>query len=164
MVRDEELKRLIRYAQGMGISVRFRPYKPHSGDAAEWDDEAQRIVVFVSTYDTKLNKILRLIHEIGHAKGFIRNGRRGKVRVTRALEAEKPTRVQRKLIYQDEAADAKLWDEIYQDAGCTFHINKLRRRQAYDVWIYRQFYLTGRIPREIDCARKRRELNQLYPC
>ena len=101
MIRDQELNRLIRYAQGMGLSVHFKPYVPRSRDAGGWTIDGSEVIVYVSPGDSKLSKILTLIHEIAHHKGFIENNRELDPKVVEALNDEEEKRESRKKIYLD---------------------------------------------------------------
>src|SRR5689334_8905081 len=119
MIRDDELNRLMRYAQGMGLSVRFKPYVKYSQIEAEWALDGTEVIVYVSSRSTKLDKILSLIHELGHHKAFINNDRKPDPKVEEALD-EEHKKVMRKRIYNYEVEDTKYWEDIYKDTDCRF--------------------------------------------
>jgi hypothetical protein len=170
MIRDDELNRLTRYAQGMGVSVRFKESVPGSpgSEWAEWSDRADGanyiVTIFTSPGDSKICHILCLIHELGHHKGFVHNGRRVPPAVVEAIEDESEKKSSRKKIYEDEVADMQHWHQIYKDTDCRFNINKLYRCQDYDAWAYKMYYEKGSFPTEKECVIKRRQLKAKYGC
>lgn len=158
MIRDEELNRLIRYAQGMGLSVRFKPYVRNSKIAAEWTLDGSEITIYTSSTDSKLDKILSLIHELGHHKGFIENNRQTDPKVEEALEDEEEKKRNRNRIYSYEVADTQYWEQIYKDTNCQFDIRKLHIQKEFDIWCYEVYAEKGRFPTK---AIKKEKLVQL---
>lgn len=162
MIRDEELQRLIRYAQGMGLSVRFKPYVKGSDVGGGWTTDGSEITVYESPRDTKISKILILIHEIGHHKGFIENNRKVNPDVLEALEDEDPKKSARRKIYRDEVRDTQYWEQIYKDTNCQFPIEKLYASRDFDIWWYEQFYEREEPPTLKEKTQKYRELKEKY--
>lgn len=158
MKRDEEIQRLMRYAQGMGLSVRFKPYVKGSGDGGGWTTDGSEITVYVSSGDSKTDKILTLIHEIAHHKGFIENNRTLDPKMVEALEDEDEKKRSRKRIYLDELSDTQYWEQIYKDTGCEFGLNKLYVQRDFDVWCYEFFYEEAKFP---TCKAKKEKMRQL---
>lgn len=66
MIRDLELQRLISYSKGLGLTVTFSSKK--TDDSALWYLDNSGIVIYQSHNKTKIETILSLIHELGHAK------------------------------------------------------------------------------------------------
>jgi len=161
MIRDLELNRLIKYAQGMGISVNFKPYVKGSKDEALWTIDGTKIEIFVKATTTKLDKILSLIHEIAHHKTFVNNGRKIDPAVEEALDAEDDKKKFRKALYEDETEATKYWEEIYRDTNCQFDKNKLYMQKEFDIWTYRVYYETGEYPTRKMQAEKRKELKKV---
>lgn len=162
MVRDEELNRLIRYAQGMGLSVRFKPYVKGSRTAAEWATDGTEIVIYVTSGESKLDKILSLIHELGHHKGWVNNNRQTDPKVDAALEDEENKKMHRKRILKYETEDTQYWDEIYRDTNCTFGENKLNRQKEFDIWCYEVYCERGKLPNKKEKQDKRNELTRKW--
>lgn len=156
MVRDDELNRLIRYAQGMGISVRFKPYVPHTAVEADWSIDGTEITVYVKKSTSKLSKVLSLIHELGHHKGFVELGRRIPRKVEDALDSD--AKRHRKIILDMETADARHWESIYADTNCSFGLDKLQDQREFDLWQYKVYYRTGSFPTEKQKVEKRKEI------
>lgn len=162
MIRDEELNRLIRYAQGMGISVRFKPYIPRSRVAAEWTTDGTEITIYFTSKCSKLDKILNIIHELGHHKGFVDNNRQIDPKLEEALDDEENLKKNRKRLLDMETADSLYWEDIYRDTNCQFGIERLRRQREFDIWTYEFTYETGREATKKEKAAKRKELKRKY--
>ena len=162
MVRDREIQRLIRYAQGMGVSVRFKPYIRGSMNGGGWTVDGSEIVVYVSPGDSKVQQVLTLIHEIAHHKGFIENNRQTDPKVIEALEDEEEKKISRKRIFVDEVSDMQYWEQIYKDTGCTFDIRKMYFDKDFQAWSYETFYETGKFPMGEEKTNKKKELRKKY--
>lgn len=162
MRRDDEINRLIRYAQGMGLSVRFKPSKKGSKDAAEWVTDGSEITVYVSPNSSKIEKILSLIHEISHHKAWIDNERQMDPKVEEALDSEENKKIHRKRIFDMEVNDSVYWEDIYKDTNCKFDIKKLHVQREYDLWQYEVYYETGKFPKGKDKKKKYKELKNKY--
>jgi len=163
MVRDEELNRLVRYAQGMGLSVRFKPYVPYSKDQAEWHTDGTEIVVFVKKNTSKLEKILSLIHELGHHKSWIENGRKIDPKFEDALGDDESKR-SRRIVYLGELNDTQYWEQIYRDTDCRFNPYILHMHRELDVWMYEVYYETGKFPTHKEKDAKKKQLKEKFRC
>lgn len=161
MIRDEELKRLIKYAEGMGVSVKFKPYVKYSRNDAEWALDGSEIVIYVKSKTSKIDKVLSLIHEISHHKAFIDNGRINDPKVEEAIDDEEKKR-NRKKILDYEINDSVYWEDIYKDTNCQFDIKILHRQREYDIWNYEVYYELNRLPTHKECVAKRKELRKKY--
>ena len=167
MIRDEELNRLIRYAQGMGLSVRFKPYVKHSRIQATWTCDGTELVVYVTNQMSKLDKILSLIHELGHHKAWINNDRQPDPEIEEALDKsdnDEAKKRDRKRILDMEAHDSLYWEDIYKDTNCQFNIDKLHKQREFDIWCYEVYYETGREAKKMEKRAKLRELRKKYGC
>lgn len=160
MKRDDELNRLVRYAQGHGLSVHFKPYVKRSGIAAEWATDGSEITIYLSARCSKIEKILLLIHELGHHKAFVNNEREVDQKVEDALGSL--MKKDKKRVLDMETADSQHWEEIYRDTNCQFDINKLYRERDFDIWTYQFDYDNDRSPTCEEKRDKRRELRRKY--
>lgn len=158
MIRDEELNRLIRYAQGMGLSVRFKPYVNGSKDEAQWTVDGTEITVFVRPRTSKLDKVLSLIHELGHHKAFVARGREIDPELDEALGQEENSKRQRKAILIDEREGVENWDQIYHDTNCKFGVDRLNKQKELDVWSYEVYYESGKFPTRAMKYKKRKQV------
>lgn len=161
-IREDELNRLMRYANGMGISVRFKSYT-RNGNEAEWSLDGTEIVIYVQKKSSKIDKILSLIHELGHAKGFVDNNRTIDPKLEAAIDSEE-NKKHRKIVMDMEIADSVYWEDIYRDTNCQFNIDKLHKQKEFDIFQYRLFYETGKYPTHKEKRAKRKELRKKYGC
>jgi len=150
MVRDDEINRLIKYAQGMGLSVRFKPYVKYSKDIAQWTIDGTEITFFVRANASKLSTVLDLIHELGHHKAWIDNKRKFDPKIEEALDSEENKKHHRKRLLDWEIDSAVYWEDIYKDTNCKFPLYILHRQKDLDIWQYEYYYETGRYPTEND--------------
>jgi len=167
MIRDEELNRLTKYAQGMGVSVRFKPYVRGSKVEAEWAMDGSEITIYTPSGRSKLDKVLSLIHELGHHKSWIVNGRETDPKMEADVTAEEnceASRAARKRLLDMEIRDSEYWEDIYRDTNCQFNIEKLRKQREFDVWSYEVIYNIGRDPTKKEKIAKRKELRKKYGC
>lgn len=144
----------------MGLSVRFKPYIKYSKDEAEWTTDGSEITIFVKPTTTKLDKVLSLIHELGHHKGFIDNGRKTDPKFEEALDSEELRH--RKKVLESERADMVYWEDIYKDTNCKFDLKLLAKAKELDIWSYEVYYKTGKWPTYKAKAQKRKELRRKY--
>lgn len=161
MIRDQELNRLIKYAEGMGLKVRFKPYI-RGGNRAEWITDGTEITVYFTDRCSKLEKILSLIHEIAHNKAFVDNDRSIGEKIDEALDKEDPGKMHRKCIFNMEFNDSLYWEQIYKDTNCKFGLDRLERQRQYDVWIYEYWYETGKWPSWNVKIAKKKELRKQF--
>lgn len=161
MVRDNELSRLIKYAQGMGIKVHFKTKKrgtPH----AEWVIDGSEISIYVTNRCTKINKILSLIHELSHHKSFVNNNRIFDPKVEEALNSNEERKIYRKRILDMEIRDSSYWEDIYKDTNCAFGLDKLNIQRDFDIWMYEVYYETGKYPKIKQKNDKLKEIKNFY--
>jgi len=164
MQRDDEIARLIKYAQGMGITVRFKPYIKNSGVAAEWATDGTEINIYTDKSSSKIGKVLLLIHELSHHKAFVDKKRQIGSHMERILDSEEHTKEDRKKVYDMEYQDSAYWEDIYRDTHCKFNIEKLRKQREFDVWQYEVYYKTGKYPNTREKKIKMEALKELYGC
>ena len=157
-IRDDELNRLIRYCQGMGLSVRFKPYVRGSKTAAEWTTDGSEIAIYVTSKCSKVEKILSLIHETAHHKAWIDNKRQIDPKVEEALDSEENKRSHRKRLLDMERNDSIYWEDIYKDTNCQFPIWKLHAQKEMDLWQYEFYYEHGVFPKKKAKDKKRKEI------
>lgn len=161
MIRDQELARLIKYAEGLGLKVRFKPYT-RGGNRAEWVTDGTEITVYVTSRCSKLEKILSLIHEIAHQKAFVDNDRTIEKKIDEALEKEDPSKIYRKRIYYMEYNDSLYWEQIYKDTNCQFGLDRLEMQRQYDIWVYEHYYETGEWPSWAESVEKKKEFRRKF--
>jgi hypothetical protein len=169
LIRDEEIKRLIKYAQGVGLKVSFT--SKDVGASAFWYLDNSEIVVCKNHNKTKISTVLTLIHELGHAMQNIHEKNREIDRkvekalndVSEAEEQDLDTKKrQRKIILNDEIAGTQYWHSIYKETDMKFPMWKLEAQMVYDIWQYEVYYETGKYPVSRDKNTKMKELKEKY--
>lgn len=163
-IREQEIKRLIWYAKGMGVTVKIKPYVPRTGAAATWSLDGLSIEIFVKKGWSKIYILMSIIHELGHHKDFIQKGRRFSFLSDKALGESKPNKAMRKVILDSELAGARYWADIYRDTGCKFGMKHVLKHKEKDMWVYRHFYETGDFPSQKLTRKKDKELRKKYRC
>ena len=165
MIRDQEIQRLINYAKGLGLTVRFTSKKEDY--SAVWYLDNSGIVICKQNNKSKIDTVLSLIHEIAHAKHNIWEKNReidskfenALDHVDRAEEMEVDTsKGQRKIVLDNEIAGTRYWHEIYTETDMKFPIWRLEAQMAYDTWQYRVFYDTDNYPTRKQRVAKFKEL------
>lgn len=162
-IRDEEIKRLIKYAQGLNTQVSIIKGKPHRTEEAEWAIDGSQIIVYTDSSTSKINIILSLIHEIGHHLAHIyKNDRKVDEKLEQALDDEDESKRTRRKIYNWELEGTKWWETIYKDTDCKFNINKLYISREFDLWQYEVYLETGRFPSMGQKYDKRKQLKNKF--
>lgn len=169
MIRDLEIQRLVNYIKGIGLKVTFSSKK--ADYSAFWYLDCSEIVVCKDSNKTKIETILSLIHELGHALHNIHEKNRqidtkfesalDHIDEAEELEIDAKKR-QRKIILDNELAGTKYWHQIYKETNLKFPIWRLEVAKEYDVWQYEVFYGTGSYPVAEDRKEKRRQLKNKY--
>ena len=159
MVRDEEIKRLTKYAQGLGFRVVFSD-KRQPTEFATWDTD--EIVVYKRCHATKIEIVLSLVHEIGHAAAFVRDGQRKlDDQVEQALDTPEKKNSKKK-IWQDEIEGSQWWHSIYEDCDLKFPLWLLEAQMELDLWAYEMNYKNGEFPTVKERLIKKRQLKEKH--
>lgn len=155
-IRDEEIKRLIHYAKGLGVRVVIYN-KSHPDSAAEWLLDGSQIQIYAGKGTTKTDIILHLIHELGHHVWWIHEkDRQPDLKFDEAItrenlfktETDTPTpKHLRKRIYDVEVAGTKWWESIYKETNIKIPMWKLQTAMEFDMWMYEVYYETGLFPK-----------------
>ena len=161
MIRDEEIKRLIKYAQAMGMKVTFNNKKKPK-EAAAWVTDGTEIIIYRSKHSSKIETILSLIHEISHKIAFVHsNNRKIPLKVDRALENPEKKR-SKKIIWEDELEGSKWWESVYKDVNLKFPKWRLYAQMEFDVWQYQMDYENDKFPTRKEKRLKWAELKTKY--
>lgn len=162
MLRDDELNRLVKYAQGLNVQVKFRPFNVKYGAEAEWTIDGTEITIFKRKKGSKLRLILCLIHEIAHHLEHIHNNdRKPDPKLEEALDEDDKKKM-RKRVYEWELKGAQWWETIYKETDLKFKLNKLYMERDFDLWMYEIYYETGYFPNRGEQRPKRKELRKKY--
>lgn len=165
-VRDKELYRLIKYAQGLGVKVTLKVIPPNSNnhDAATWSTDGSEIEVFYSEQTSKTIIILNLVHELGHHLWFIyKKKRTPDLKFDEAIEisnreTQAPKKIRKKIL-QVEREGIKYWDTIVIDTDIKIPRWKIEKTKEFDIWQYELYHETGKFPTYKERKNKKIELN-----
>lgn len=175
MIRDEEIERLIKYAEGMGLTV-IMERKP-SPDAASWSLDGRELTIYRHAKSSKLDTVLALIHELGHHVWFIHEqDRKQNPLIAKAVArqdavdegaTQKPIpKKDRLLILELERAGAAWWDTIYKETNLSFPKWRLELAKAFDLWMYEFYAEMGSFPvrriRQAKYAELKRQVRQAW--
>jgi hypothetical protein len=172
MIRDDEIQRLIRYAEGLGVKVKFLK-KVRGSDAAAWVVDGSEILIYTNSRTSKIDIVLSLVHEIGHHVWFIHEkNRKPDLKFEEALERQNlyecdlsgtpAPKKQRKKILDAEIAGTQWWDIIYKDTNLSFSKWKLEANKEFDIYVYTEYYLTGHFPSKKLGREKYKEILRKY--
>ena len=164
-IRDEEFKRLLLYAKGLGLKVTVYN-KPNKHAMAEWIMDGSEIKIYASGQTSKTELVLTLCHELGHHLEYVHSKKR---KISNKLDTawgrengrkagEILPESTRKLIYQDEAAGIRYWDVIIKDVHIKISKWKVELRKEFDLWVYEYFWKNGEYPTRPECRTKTKEL------
>jgi hypothetical protein len=167
-IRDEEISRLVKYAEGLGLKVTFKRHK--RGDpGATWITDGSEIEVFTWPQQSKTEIILNLIHELAHHTAWVYAMREKDEKTDSALRADDEStrdnpapRDQRRLVYLAEKKDARYRSKIIHEVGIRLPKFKISADKALDIWIYKYYYRTGNYPTLKTCRVKKSELREKY--
>jgi len=169
MLRDDEIQRLVNYIKGLGLKVTFS--SKQSDCSAFWYLDNSEIVICKNKNKSKIETVLSLIHETGHALHNIYEKNRktdpkfeeALDHVDEAQELELDTqKKQRKIILNNEKAGTHYWDAIYRETNMKFPMWKLEAAKEIDVWMYEVFYETGKYPKTKERIAKVKEVNRKH--
>lgn len=160
-----EIGKLIALAQSAGVKVFFHT---DSSEVSEGQFDDRREVIHVYS-KTPLRQYFTLIHENGHLRGFIKDGRIVPGKIDKAyhkdynLESGKILdKKYRKIIYDTEKRDAKNQLDIHFETKSTIPLWMLKREIEYDLWIYKVYYKTGKVPSKKEGKEMRKSLTKKW--
>lgn len=167
-IREEELKRIVLYAKGLGIEVKFLPKTRDINEDAEWADHGNEYItikIYVRKRDSKTMLILKLLHELGHHMDWIYNNKYDPPELIDALDEEDKRKrsdpplekAKRKLIYKTEVNGINYMDIIASELNLKVPMWRVRAEMDYDKTIYYIYYRKGKYPnlKESQKIRKR---------
>lgn len=172
-IRDEELHRLKKYAEGLGVKVYFKKYIASEGHGlAEWDMVERAITIYEYPGVSKTKLILAFLHELGHHLDWIHNGKKelpGTERVFEKLAmglmtGKRPdlTKTDREIILREERAGIAYMDVIHKELDLKLALWKVKLMQTMDLFDYEYLYKHGRFSTVKEYGIKKKELKPIY--
>ena len=164
-IRDQEIARLQKYAESLGLRVSWRKHK--RGDpGALWinHEDCQELVMYTWARQSKTMIILNLLHELSHHLAFVYNNRSLPKSVDRAFttETEDLTENQRRIIYETEKEDSKYRLIIAHELDLKIPKWRIELDIELDTWSYYCFWKEGKHPTIREYDDKKRELLSLF--
>ena len=152
-IRDEEIKRIKKYAEGLGIKVNFKKHRKGVG-GAEWDMEDRQITIYISPRTNKTTIILYLLHELGHHLDWIYHNKKDSKEAAKAYEllnsgpmfgdrSDIPEKY-RQIIYREEAAGIHYMSIIWKELDLKIPLWKVKLQQELDLCEYRRLANEGK--------------------
>lgn len=169
-IRDKELDRLIKYANGLGARVSIKKSKPGQKFGALWIEGGEEIILYTWPRQSKVSLILNLMHELGHHLDFISKNRLEDQKIIKALLEDeeaaannrKLDKEKRRLIFETEIAGVLYRPKIAKEVGITIPFYKIKADMDLDIWIYKRYYETGKMPFSYEIREKKDELSNFY--
>lgn len=164
-IRDEELKRLVAYATGLGVKVSFKQKKRRFTNCAEWYVDGSQINIYTWIGQSKTTLVLNLIHELAHHRHWIDNNRHPDTELVAALTLEDDrlpknsiAKKYRKVIYQDEVKATEYWGLIVKDTDIKINPAKIELAKRLDIFCYEYYLKHGNFPVQRVVNQKKKEL------
>ncbi len=161
-----ELRRLIKYANGLGVKVSMLPYTRGSG-LGGWVLDTQEIDLYVSHYFSNHCVILTLLHELGHHMDWVYKGRKTSKEVDKAFSLLSEGSIEgyrkdipkkyRKIIYQEEIDGMAYMEIIHKELMLKIPFWKVKWDEDFDTNIYKMLYKEGRFLTLKECKELKRE-------
>ena len=169
-IRDNEILRLKKYAEGLGIKVIFKKYTKGVG-GAEWDMEDRIITLYTSKDDNKTTLILAFLHELGHHLDWVYKNKKLTKQSFKAFELlnagpiygerlDIPKKY-RDIIYEEEKSGVYYMDIIHRELDLKIPLWKVKMAQDTDLMDYESLSKTGRFLTTKE-VRSYRKLNKKY--
>lgn len=165
-IRDREIDRLIKYAQGLGLKVSF--INTNATHAADWVIDGTEIRIYTRKNKSKTDTILSIVHELGHHLWFIHEKeRQPDLKFEQAIDREnlyiskvkaKTPKKLRKKILTTEIEGTKYWEVIVKDTNIKIPTWKINLQKEFDIWTYEVYYETGKFPIKKNRVEKLKEL------
>ena len=166
----QDLNRLIKYGQGLGLKISIKPYFHGSEDAGYWYTDGSEVTLFQWRGQSITSLVLICLHELAHHLSYRYSGDQLDKKYLEALDADykrQPDdppikKTLRKAIYLKELNDTKYQDAIAFETGLRIPKWKIEVEKEIDIWIYHTYYVTGYYPSKKEKTLKRKELNKKY--
>jgi hypothetical protein len=152
-IRDDEINRIKKYAQGLGVIIKFVPYFKGAG-AADWSWQDKTINIYMHSGVTKISIILSLLHEIGHHLDWIYKNKQTANKVETAytdlvqgmMHGQRTDLNQetRNIILKEELDAIHYMSIIYKELDLKFPYWRLKVAQAMDAFDYKMLAKQGR--------------------
>jgi hypothetical protein len=167
-IRDNEIERLIKYAEGLGIKLFFKKHKPGSAGAT-WtvaEDNTVELTLFAWKNQSKTQMILNFLHELAHHMAWVYQERSFSSELSRILnknhDGSPLTKKERYAVFKEERDDSVYRETIAHEIGIKIPTWKIKVDIELDIFIYYHYYEHDEYPSNAQVKQKRKELNKKY--
>ena len=173
-IRDQEIRRLEKYAEGLGAKIKYKQHKGDHSSGAEWvldEDGNTELIMYTWPNQSKTLLILNFVHELAHHVSWIYSNRKEDPETFEAFYKEdlrkkqtdpKLPKEERRLIYLSEKEDAAYRDIIWHEVNIKIPKWKLIVDKKLDIFVYRWYYQKGNTPDIKVIKKKKKELVLKY--
>lgn len=158
-IRNEELKRIEKYAEGLGIKITYKKQK-HLDPEADWAIDGSEITVYLRNRQSTTQIILDIIHELGHHHCWVYNNRKTPISLDNALGRDKHNKKDRLAILKDEENGAEYHLMIYKELGLKIPQWKVELERDLSLEIYRYYAKHNDWPTVSWRKKKKKELKE----
>lgn len=160
-IRNEELKRIEKYAEGLGIKITYKKQKKTDPEA-DWTTDGTEITVYLRPRQSITQIILDIIHELGHHQAWVYNNRTTPISLDNALGRDKHNKKDRLAILKDEENGAAYHTMIYKELGLKIPQWKVELERDLSLEIYRYYAKNNEWPTVFWRKQKKKELIKRY--
>lgn len=167
-IRDNEIERLVKYAEGLGIKLFFKKYVPGSAGAM-WtvaEDDTVELTLFTWEKQSKTQMILNFLHELAHHMAWVYQERSFSSELSRILNKNHDgtplTKKERYAIFKEERDDSVYREAIAHEIGIKIPTWKIKVDIELDIFIYYHYYEHDEYPNNTQIKEKRKELYKKY--
>lgn len=159
-VRDEEILRLKKYLNALGVKVRFLKYKK-DGSAAAWLPDTKTVEVYKFSNLSKTQLVLNILHEAGHVVADLK--KKSSKTLEKALSMQEPlSKKYRRVIFLDENRAAGFRYNVYEDCNISLPRWKLTMDIILDLHGYHWYYKNGKELTIKQYKVKRKKLTRMF--
>ena len=151
-IRDQELARLQKYAEGLGIKVVWSKNKSSKYGAMWVLDQNNNVELHMYTWTSasKTLLVLNFLHELAHHLAYVHQGRTLSDALIKALNhqsTETANKKHRELVYKAEVSDSSYRKVIAHEVGLKIPESKIDLDIAVDDFIYYTYWQENRFPK-----------------
>lgn len=167
-IRDNEITRLVKYAEGLGIKLFFKKHGPDSAGAL-WtatEDGSVELTIYTWANQSKTRIILNFLHELAHHMAWVYQERSFSNELYRILNKNHNgtplTKKERYAVFKEERDDSVYREKIAHEVGIKIPSWKIKVDIELDIYIYYHYYEFDAYPSYEKVKEKRKELNKKY--
>jgi hypothetical protein len=144
-IRDDEINRLKKYAEGLGIKITLVPFYRGSG-GGEWDMSSREITIYTRDDWSKTDYILTILHELGHHLDWVYNDKKDSAISYKAYAMLNQghmygprldmSQKYRDVLLAEEEAGVYYMDILHKELDLKIPLWKVKMQQELDLYDY----------------------------